>query len=185
MKMNQMTKNAVSNAVGNLHLPRYHDIPDVGLYLDQVVKYIGQYLNVLGEVGITASMISNYVKKGLVDSPVKKQYDRQRIAYLFFIAVVKNVLSLDNLALFIALQKRTYAPQRAYDYFCEELENVLSYVFGLKETLDVVGYDSSDEKRMLRSAIIAVAHKAYLECNFTLIKEESDAAMQHAADETQ
>jgi len=87
--MKQMTKASVRETVGNLHLPRYHEIPDVGLYLDQVVKYIGQCLNMFGEVSITASMISNYVKKGLVDNPVKKQYDRQRIAYLYAIATAK------------------------------------------------------------------------------------------------
>ena len=108
--MKQMSKASVRETVGNLHLPRYHEIPDVGLYLDQVVKYIGQCLNMFGEVSITASMISNYVKKGLVDNPVKKQYDRQRIAYLFCIVVAKNVISLDNLALLIAMQKRTYSP---------------------------------------------------------------------------
>ena len=170
-QMNQMTKASVQEAVGNLHLPRYHEIPDVGLYLDQVVKYIGQYLNMFGEISITASMISNYVKKGLVDNPVKKQYDRQRIAYLFFIVVAKNVISLDNLALLIAMQKRTYPAQRAYDYFCDELENILACVFEQKESLDIIGVDSGYEKGMLRSAIIAVAHKFYLECSFALMED--------------
>ena len=176
-----MTKDSVREAVGNMHLPRYHEIPDVGLYLDQVVKYIGQYLNMFGEVSITASMISNYVKKGLVDNPVKKQYDRQRIAYLFFIVVTKNVISLDNLALLIAMQKRTYSNQRAYDYFCDELENILGCVFEQKETLDIIGVDSGNEKRMLRSAIIAVAHKFYLECSFALMETESDEKTLFAA----
>ena len=171
--MDQVNKEAVREAVGNLRLPRYHEIPDVGLYLDQVVKYIGQYLNMFGEVSITASMISNYVKKGLVDNPVKKQYDRQRIAYLFFIVVAKNVISLDHLARLIAMQKRTYSPQRAYDYFCDELENILACVFEQKQTLDIIGVDSGYEKRMLRSAIIAVAHKFYLECSFALMEAES------------
>lgn len=172
--MNQRTKESVIRAVAQFRLPRYREIPDVGLYLDQVVKYIGQNLNTFGEVSITASMISNYVKKGLVDNPVKKQYDRQRIAYLIFITVVKNVLSLDHLARFIALQKRTYPPQRAYDYFCDELENILCHVFGVKETADIVGMDATEEKMMLRSAIIAVAHKVYLESCFSLMEAETD-----------
>ena len=167
--MNPLTKELISNAVRNFRLPRFHEIPDVGLYLDQVVKYIGQHLNVLGEVNVTASMISNYVKKGLVDNPVKKQYDRERIAYLIFIVVAKNVVSLDNLTRFIQLQKQTYTAQRAYDYFCDELENILRHVFGLKDTVDTIGVDSTDEKLMLRSAIIAIAHKIYLESCFALM----------------
>ena len=74
-------------------LPRYEEIPDIGLYLDQTAKYINSYLEPLGEMSITPSMISNYVKHGLVENPIKKQYGQEQIAYLFFIAIAKSVLS--------------------------------------------------------------------------------------------
>ena len=51
------------------------------------------------------------------------QYSREQVAYLFFIAVAKNVLSLDALACFLRLQERTYPLEKAYNYFCRELEN--------------------------------------------------------------
>ena len=156
----------ISAQVENFRLPRYEEIPNVGLYLEQVTKYIVEYLAPLQEGAITGSMISNYVKKGLVDNPVKKQYGREQIAYLFFIAVAKNVLTLDELMLFIHRQKQTYAPKKAYDYFCEELENILGFVFGLKSAVDVVGSDHTQEKEMLRNTIIAVAHKVYLQKYF-------------------
>ena len=117
-------------------------------------------------------MISNYVKKGLVSNPVKKQYSRDQIAYLLFIALAKNVLSLDNLTLFIRLQQRTYTTERAYEYLRNEFENILHYVFGLKPEIDSVGMDSTDEKFMLRSTIITIAHKIYLEKCFAAIAEE-------------
>ena len=170
--MNQETKQRIAESLRDVHLPRYHEIPDVGLYLEQAAKYIGGCVSPLGDMALTGSMISNYVKKGLIASPVKKQYSRDQIAYLFFIAVCKNVLSLDNLDAFIRLQKQTYSPQRAYDYFCSELENVLAFVFGLKQSPASVGEDSTDEKLMLRSAIIAVAHKIYLEKCFQEMSSE-------------
>ena len=166
MHMKDTTKQQVKEIIRNFHLPRYYEIPNVGLYLEQTAKYISEYLEPLGDYTLTNSMISNYVKKGLVDNPVKKQYAREQIAYLFFIAVAKNVLSLDELRLFIARQKQTYAPKKAYDYFCEELENMLGFVFGLKSVADVVGQENTQEKEMLRNTIVAAVHKFYLQKYF-------------------
>jgi len=160
--LDQKIRMEIASAVQQLHLPHYQEIPNVGLFLDQTAKYICEYLRPLQENALTGSMISNYVKKGLIANPVKKQYDREQIAYLFFIAVAKSVLSLEEISWVIQIQKMTYTPERAYEYFCRELENVLFYVFGVKEQLDRVGTDDTDEKTILRNTIIAVAHKTYL-----------------------
>ena len=164
-------KEQIASAVREFRLPRYHEIPAAGLHLEQATKYIAEYLDPLQEGCMSSSMISNYVKKHLIANPVKKQYDRDQIAYLIFIAMAKNVLSLDNIATFIQLQIQTYTPQRAYDYFCEEFENILYYVFGLKAEPDNVGVDSTDEKIMLRNTIIAVAHKIYMEKCFQVMAQ--------------
>ena len=120
--MKQEIKQQIGQSVQDFRLPRYQEIPDVGLYLEQATKYICRYLSPILETPLTASMISNYVKRGLLSSPVKKQYSRDQVAYLFFIAVAKNVLSLDALACFLRLQERTYPLEKAYNYFCRELE---------------------------------------------------------------
>ena len=161
--MNQNSKEEIKNLVKEFSFPRYNDIPNVGLYLEQVVKYISEYLEPLGSFSLTASMVSNYVKKGLIENPVKKQYNREQIACLFFVAVAKNVLSMEDIRLLFEMQHATYESKRAYDYFCSEFENVLQFVFGLKENLDTVGTDSNDTKTMLRNTIIAVAYKVYLD----------------------
>lgn len=153
----------LKDSVRDFRIPRYAEIPTVGLYLEQASKYICEYLEPLGDFSLTPSMISNYVKKGLISSPVKKQYSREQIAYLFFIAVGKSVLSLDALSNFIALQKRTYDLQRAYDYFCEEFENVLAFTFEVTDVMEVKGEDNTTEKRLLFACIVAAVEKVYLE----------------------
>ena len=40
---------------------------------------------------------------------------------------------------------------------------MLDFVFGLKDHLDSVGRDHTEEKQLLRNVIIAVAHKIYLD----------------------
>ena len=170
--MNQETKQRIAQPLQDFHLPRYQEIPDVGLYLEQAAKYIGSCLAPLGDMALTGSMISNYVKKGLIASPVKKQYSRDQIAHLMFISLAKRVMSLDNLRRIIRLQEQTYSTGKAYDYFCDELENYLAYVFGQKAAPDAVGSDNTDEKMILRNTLIAVSHSIYLEKWFQFIQEE-------------
>ncbi len=172
MVMNVESRQQIMESVEHFRLPRYRQIPNVGLYLEQAAKYISEYLAPLGECALTSSMISNYVKKGLIDSPVKKQYGRDQIAYLFFIAVGKSVLSLDALAAFIQLQKQSYDIEPAYDYFCQELENVLQFTFEVKELLENNGEDASLEKRLLYTCIVAAVQKVYLEKHLELLCRE-------------
>ena len=161
--MNHSSKQQVMTSLQNFHLPRYGEIPNVGLYLEQTARYISEYLDPLGDYGLTPSMISNYVKKGLVTSPVKKQYDRDQIAYLFFIAVAKSVLSLDALTGFIALQKRTYPLEIAYDFFCRQMEGTLKFTCELTDVAELGDTETTDEKRLLYACIVAVTQKIYLE----------------------
>lgn len=170
--MKLKTKQKIADSLRDFHLPRYEELPDVGLYLEQTAKYISEFLSPLEEGSLTPSMVSNYVKKGLIRNPVKKQYGREQIAYLFFIALTKNVLSLDGLINFIALQKRTYSLQKAYDYFCEQFENTLLFTAEVKDTLDIAGEDTTDEKRLLFSCIVAVTQKIYLERCLEAISQE-------------
>lgn len=161
--MKNETMAHISQSVQRFRLPRYDEIPTVGLYLEQTAKYISEFLSPLEEGALTPSMISNYVKKHLIDSPVKKQYSREQIAYLFFIAVAKSVLSLDALTGFIRLQQHTYTLAQAYDYFCGEFENLLQFTFELKDTIDMSGEDTTDEKRLMFTCIVAAVQKIYLE----------------------
>ena len=161
--MKDSTKQQVSQSVKDFHFPRYNEIPNVGLYLEQATKYVGEYLAPLGEYTLTPSMISNYVKKGLIANPVKKQYGRGQIAYLFFIAIAKSVLSLDALTGLIKVQQNSYTLPKAYDYFCEQFEQLLRFTFELQDTIEIVGEDNTTEKRLLFTCIVAAVQKVYLE----------------------
>ncbi len=172
--MKQETKQQICQSVAEFRLPRYTEIPNVGLYLEQAAKYIAEYLAPLGEAALTPSMISNYVKKGLIDSPVKKLYGRDQIAYLFFIAIAKSVLSLDALRGFLRLQQQTYPLETAYNYFCREYEGLLRFTFDLEDTIDAQNDDDSDEKRLLFTCVVAVVQKVYLEKCLEAIAAESE-----------
>lgn len=153
----------MKTSIQGFHMPRYQDIPNMGLYLEQTTKYLNHFLAPLGCMEVTSSMISNYVKKGLISSPVKKLYYADQIAYLFFIIIAKQVLSMENIVELSERQKKTYTVPVAYDYFCCELENMLYYVFGLSDSVAKIGVTATHEKTLLRSVIIAAAHIIYLD----------------------
>ena len=147
--------------IGQFRLPRFREIPDIGLHLDQTVKYINRFLLPLG-MEITASMISNYVKKGYISSPLRKQYNAEQIARLFFISIAKQVISMENITRLFSMQKKTYQNDVAYDYFCTELENTLAFTFEITDHIDESATTDTPAQRLLRSAIVAVAHVIYL-----------------------
>ena len=164
--MEKKIQDALAASVGTFRLPRYEELPDVGLYLEQTTKYVNYVFKPLACDEITGSMIRNYVKMGLVANPVKKQYGANQIAHLLCITLLKQVMSLDHISQLFARQKSVYTDPIAYDYFCTELENILYFRFGLKGTVESVGVTSTVEKDMLRSAIIAVSHIIYLNACF-------------------
>ena len=175
MPMNTTMKQTLSEPMRSFRLPRYAHLPDVGLYLEQTTQYINRCLAPLGCVEITSSMIRNYVKMGLVNHPVGKQYYADQICHLIAIAILKHTLSLEHIGALFRMQRLTYTDQVAYDYFCEELENILYWRFGLKDTVEDVGVTSSQEKEMLHCAIIAVSHYIYLNACFEYLSPKNES----------
>lgn len=170
--MNSIKKELMADSIRDFRLPRYDELPN-GLYLDQTVKYINQCIAPLGCAPITSSMVSNYVKHDVVPGPERKLYFAKQIAHLMVIAIVKSVLSLENICKLFHMQKEVYTDQVAYDYFCAELENMLFYNFGIRDEVKTIGVTVSDEKMMLRNVIIAVSHIIHLNFCFNAIEDEN------------
>ena len=168
--MDKMIRDELSRSMCAFRLPRFHEIPDVGLYLEQTTKYVNQIIAPLGLGEVTGSMIRNYVKQDLLENPVKKQYSAGQIAHIIPIAILKPVVPLTAIAALFTRQQAVYTDEVAYNYFCEEMENILYHRFGLKETVEDIGVTSSVEKEMLRSAITAASHVVYLNACLRALK---------------
>ncbi len=83
-------------------LPAWKEIPNFGLYMEQVIDLLREYLDYLPpelkeEQFITAATINNYVRKKVMPEPVKKKYYRVHIAYLIIICTMKQALSIPTL----------------------------------------------------------------------------------------
>ena len=81
--------------------PKWEEIPNINLYLDQVLLYVNQICPPASpdkEKGLTASMVNNYVKHGYISKPEKKKYQRKQIARLIAISTLKSVFSIQEIA---------------------------------------------------------------------------------------
>ncbi len=165
-------KQRMAESIQNFRMPRYHELPNEGLYLEQTTQYINHVLAPLGRLELTSSMISNYVKKGFIASPIKKLYYAEQIAYLLYIAIAKNVLSMEHINQLREMQEKSYPKEIAYDYLCDEFENVLFYVFGIKDMIEDIGRTKSDEKALFREVIIAASNSIHLTSCFNALSED-------------
>lgn len=160
--MEQTMKERVTASVKDFRLPRYADIPNVGLYMEQTVKYMNDFLAPLGDSMVTSAMISNYVKQKLIVPPVRKQYTREQIARLFIITIAKSVLSLENVQRVLDADIG-FDMQQKYDYVAAEFENLLFYVFDLKDVADNLMPAGDVGVDVIRNLILTAANKIYLD----------------------
>ena len=88
--------------ITDYHLPEWDSIPDFGLYMDQVIVLLEQYLSFIPtpagakEHIVTSATINNYVWLKIMPAPVKRKYHRIHIAYLIMILTMKQSLSISD-----------------------------------------------------------------------------------------
>lgn len=156
-----------------VHIPRWNELPEIDLYLDQVVnyleKYLSQYSSNKEDKIITKTMINNYVKQGILPAPEKKKYNRTHLAYLMVICVLKQVYSISDIGKLISLTIQYFEVSKAYNRFCANLEISIKNVFTKKEFPNIERM--TEEQYLLKNVVQAVADKLYVEFKF-LNKEE-------------
>ncbi len=107
-------------------LPAWESIPDFGLYMDQVVMLLGQYLDFIPAPAegkdsfVTASTINNYVRLKLMPPPVKKKYGRVHAVYLIMILTLKLSLSISEIQRLLPTGLDEAQAQALYADFCEK-----------------------------------------------------------------
>ena len=64
---------------------------------------------------------------------MKKRYDREQIARLYCICLLKRVFSISEVKRLLEVQMCSYPFPQAYDYFCVELEKALQAAFSNRD----------------------------------------------------
>ena len=161
-------------------MPRYNELPNIGLYIDQVLAYMDEIFHALGITRdgklLTSSMVNNYVKRGVVPPTIKKRYYREHLAYIVIVCISKQVFTIDETARMIKIQKSVYDIETAYNYICVEMEKILEAVF----TEQPLPQDSSKtlkpQRYFVRNTLISVVHKIYLQHLISVFETDTEAA---------
>ena len=106
----------------------WDQLPDFPLYMDQVLSYMDrQVIRFDGDDGLTAAMVNNYTKSGLVPRAEGKKYNRDHLAYLTAICVLKRVMSTKDMDLLIREELQGDRPiSDGYAAFCASLDKALT-----------------------------------------------------------
>ena len=163
--MNTERMEEICREVLAFQMPRYEELPRINLYLDQVIDEVVYILSPLfgsnESKWITHTMVGNYVKQGLLPRPLGKKYGKEHIAYLLYISIAKQVLSMDEIRRLVQIQRQSYPIETAYDYLCIEFENALRDIFR-RESLCPPTYQTQDlEANVFRSTVLGVAFAIY------------------------
>lgn len=86
--------------------PEWDALPDIGLYMDQVINYLERQIGSLfppnKEGAITSSMINNYVKAHIIPRAQSKKYSQEHIALLLAAFVLKKALTTQDMGVLLA-----------------------------------------------------------------------------------
>lgn len=109
-------------------LPDWDALPQLELYMDQVIILLTQYLGPLtrgeDEKAITASIINNYVRMKIMPPPVKKKYARVHLACLMIICILKQNLSISCIQKMLPEDHSEEAVHALYDDFVRQYRAV-------------------------------------------------------------
>ena len=101
-------------------------LPDIGLYMDQLISYMPRQLIHYGEgEALTSAMVNNYIKDGALPRADGKRYSRTHLAYLTAICALKQVLSVKDAGALLAAAREGREPEGLYELFRQELDRAL------------------------------------------------------------
>lgn len=147
--------------------PKWDQLPEIDLYMDQVITYIQDKLKCtyfFDEKFITNSMVNNYVKTGIVKPPVKKHYSKDHIAYFLIITILKRCYSMQQVETLIHIQTHmedSYIEQ-AYNLFITRFEESLNTVFETNLNQEVLK-TKNPQQDLMDNVIQCIVYKIHTE----------------------
>ena len=153
-------------------LPLWDELPDIELYMDQVISLLPKYLEIyhsaLGDKIITPSMINNYVKLKFIPPPVKKKYSKMHLAYLLIICTLKQTLDMATIQKIMPVGIDEEDIKKTFDSFVKNQRKAYSYVTeSMKNVADPILKFESDNQERLNDLLMQVSASANIFKIFT------------------
>ena len=117
----------VANRIRSLDYIKIDDIPEIDLYMDQVIKFMDDHFASLkryeGDKMLTKAMINNYTKNRLLPPPEKKKYGQDHMLILIFIYYFKNVLSIKDINSILTPLTENFFEEKDRDVLLRDIYN--------------------------------------------------------------
>ncbi len=112
------------NELSNFSFKSFENLPDIELYMDQVVTFLEKQLYIFQtstlDKQITSSMINNYVKGEVLPAPKNKKYSKEHLALIEEICTLKQVLSIADVKQILdKCYKDTEEKDKVFNHFNE------------------------------------------------------------------
>ena len=124
--------------LNNYKLPAWKELPDIGLYMDQIISYMPRQLIHFGDEDsldfipmedskdkpVTPTTINNYVRLKVMPAPEKRKYYRVHIAFLIMIFTLKQGISINGLQQLLPSTADEEEIKNFYTSYVERLQEV-------------------------------------------------------------
>ncbi len=132
----------------------WNSLPDIELYMDQLINYMPrQQVAYRKDAVLTAAMVNNYIKDGLIPHPNGKRYSREHLAMLTAVCICKQVLSVKDISLVLSDELRDNECQQFYNKLIDILDE------NLIETSKMIPEEIEENK--LSDAVLRLAIASY------------------------
>lgn len=181
-----MEINTIKQKLETFECPKWEQLPDFDVYMDQVIFFINDRLSPLffmeeakTDKVITSNMVNNYVKNSIVHPPVKKHYKQYHLAYLIAVCILKKCYSLNEIQNMIEIEKNLEKQEISigmiYNSFSDCFDHYLHQImnYGLvKEEFKPTHMNA--ESQLMISVVKTVVYKMFTELEIMAYKNAED-----------
>ena len=151
----------------NFNLPTWEALPDMELYMDQVISLVNRYLDLIPKDEtnpvITASAVNNYVRLRMMPAPERKRYSRRHLACVIMICVLKQSLTLAEIQRVLPPDMTEENIRQTYNDFVGKMRTTSElFIDQVREVADQVLTPENEygcESLVLHSAVSSVLYK--------------------------
>lgn len=157
----------LKNISSEFHIPRWDELPNIDLYMDQVIAFtqsgLGKFFEAVGLPALTKSMINNYVKARIIDPPVNKKYGRLSMAMIVVVYILKSCYSTEEIRKLIDIGLALPNNQVTYNRFCESVERAVNAVFSGSIHVKDIPEEGRECRYLVDNFALSFACKIYVQ----------------------
>ena len=148
----------------NYCLPTWEELPDMELYMDQVVSLVNRYLDLIPHDAdnsvLTASTVNNYVRLRVMPPPERKRYGRRHLAYLIMICLMKQSLTLSEIQKVLLPDLPEEDIRQTYNEFVGRMTTTTEHFIDQVNAIATASEEQSSASQEINQSLILVSDRA-------------------------